>query len=92
MTDLNLRTLPNPRRQPPPPIPTTGPDGRRADPRIGRERHALIMSGAAILQTLMRIWPTSKLSVADRGLREGLLYSQMVRDGVLAAEGLNGVA
>ena len=69
-----------------------GPDGRRADPRIGRERHALIMSGAAILQTLMRVWPTSKLSVADRGLREGLLYSQMVRDGVLAPEGLNGVA
>ena len=28
----------------------------------------------------------------DRGLREGLLYAQMVRDGVLAAEGLNGVA
>ena len=69
-----------------------GPDGRRADPRIGRERHALIMSGAAILQTLMRIWPTSKLSVADRGLREGLLYAQMVRDGVLESEGLNGVA
>ena len=68
-----------------------GPEGRRADPRIGRERHALIMSGAAILQTLMRIWPT-KLSVADHGLLEGLLYAQMVRDGVLAAEGLNGVA
>ena len=50
-------------------------------------RAALIMSGAAILQTLMRIWPTSKLSVADRGLREGLLYAQMVRDGVLAADG-----
>lgn len=69
-----------------------GPDGRRADPRIGRERHALIMSGAAILQTLMRLWPTNKLSVADRGLREGLLYAQMVRDGVLTPEGLNGVA
>ncbi|MFB9223357.1 Ppx/GppA phosphatase family protein [Paracoccus cavernae] len=69
-----------------------GPEGRRADPRIGRERHALIMSGAAILQTLMRIWPTTRLSVADRGLREGLLYAQMVRDGVLAPESLNGVA
>ncbi|MFV0302958.1 MAG: Ppx/GppA phosphatase family protein [Paracoccus sp. (in: a-proteobacteria)] len=69
-----------------------GPEGRRADPRIGKERHALIMSGAAILQTLMRVWPTSRLSVADRGLREGLLYSQMVRDGVLTPEGLNGVA
>ena len=69
-----------------------GPEGRRTDPRIGRERHALIMSGVAILQTLMRIWPTNRISVADRGLREGLLYAQMSRDGVLAPEGLNGVA
>jgi exopolyphosphatase/guanosine-5'-triphosphate,3'-diphosphate pyrophosphatase len=61
-----------------------GPDGRRRDPRIGRDRHALIMSGAAILQTLMRIWPTDVMSVADRGLREGLLYAQMTRDEVLA--------
>lgn len=60
-----------------------GPDGRRTDPRIGRDRHALIMSGAAILQALMRIWPTDRLSVADRGLREGLLYAQMSADGVL---------
>jgi len=60
-----------------------GPEGRRTDPRIGRDRHTLIMSGAAILQALMRIWPTDQLSVADRGLREGLLYAQMTADGVL---------
>ena len=60
-----------------------GPDGRRADMRIGRDRHALIMSGAAILQALLRTWPTDRLSVADRGLREGLLYAQMSADGVL---------
>ncbi|WGH78785.1 Ppx/GppA phosphatase family protein [Jannaschia ovalis] len=60
-----------------------GPDGRRNDPRIGRDRHALIMSGAAILQALLRVWPTDRLSVADRGLREGLLYAQMSADGVL---------
>ncbi|WP_395540160.1 Ppx/GppA phosphatase family protein [Neotabrizicola sp. sgz301269] len=60
-----------------------GPEGRRHDPRIGRDRHTLIMSGAAILQALMRIWPTDRLSVADRGLREGLLYAQMSADGVL---------
>ena len=60
-----------------------GPEGRRSDPRIGRDRHALIMSGAAILQALMRVWPTDRLSVADRGLREGLLYAQMCADGVL---------
>lgn len=60
-----------------------GPEGRRSDPRIGRDRHTLIMSGAAILQALMRIWPTDRLSVADRGLREGLLYAQMNADGIL---------
>ena len=60
-----------------------GPEGRRNDPRIGKDRQALIMSGAAILQALLRIWPTDRLSVADRGLREGLLYSQMSSAGVL---------
>jgi exopolyphosphatase/guanosine-5'-triphosphate,3'-diphosphate pyrophosphatase len=60
-----------------------GAEGRRSDPRIGRDRQALILSGVAILQTLMRLWPTDRLSVADRGLREGLLYSQMSADGVL---------
>ncbi len=60
-----------------------GPAGRQRDPRIGADRQALILSGVAILQTLMRIWPTDRLSVADRGLREGLLYAQMSADGVL---------
>jgi len=60
-----------------------GPEGRRTDPRIGRDRQVLIMSGAAILQALLRVWPTDRLSVADRGLREGLLYAQMSADGVL---------
>lgn len=31
----------------------------------------------------MRAWPTERVSVADRGLREGLLYAQMSADGVL---------
>jgi len=67
---------------------TLGPEGRRNDPRIGRDRHTLIMSGAAILQALMRVWPTDKMSVADRGLREGLLYAQMAADGVFTEDGL----
>ncbi|MFS4438847.1 Ppx/GppA phosphatase family protein [Paracoccaceae bacterium GXU_MW_L88] len=54
-----------------------GPEGRRRDPRIGKDRVELIMSGAAILQTLLRLWPTDMLSVADRGLREGMLFSMM---------------
>jgi exopolyphosphatase/guanosine-5'-triphosphate,3'-diphosphate pyrophosphatase len=60
-----------------------GPQGRKMDPRIGNDRQALIMSGSAILQALLRIWPTDRLSVADRGLREGLLYAQMSVNGVL---------
>jgi exopolyphosphatase/guanosine-5'-triphosphate,3'-diphosphate pyrophosphatase len=60
-----------------------GPEGRRRDPRIGNDRQTLIMSGSAILQALLRCWPTDRLSVADRGLREGLLYAQMSVDGVL---------
>ena len=56
-----------------------GPEGRRADPSIGKDRAELILSGAAILQTLLRIWPTDRLGVADRGLREGMLLSMMSR-------------
>ncbi|SLN37205.1 Guanosine-5'-triphosphate,3'-diphosphate pyrophosphatase [Roseovarius albus] len=63
-----------------------GPAGRRRDPRIGLDRQALIMSGAAILQALLRCWPTDRLSVADRGLREGMLYAMMANDGVLENE------
>lgn len=62
-----------------------GPEGRRRAPCIGIDRHELIMSGAAILQAILRVWPTGKLTVADRGLREGLLYSQMSEAGVLSA-------
>ena len=60
-----------------------GPEGRKKDSRIGRDRQALIMSGSAILQAMLRSWPTDKLTVADRGLREGLLYAQMSANGVL---------
>lgn len=60
-----------------------GPEGRRHHPGIGRDRTRLIMAGAAILQTLVRIWPTDCVRVADRGLREGMLYSMMSSAGVL---------
>lgn len=53
---------------------------------IGLDRADLVISGSAILQTLLRIWPTDRLSVADRGLREGMLYAMMSADGVLTQE------
>ncbi|MEM8869638.1 MAG: Ppx/GppA phosphatase family protein [Pseudomonadota bacterium] len=64
-----------------------GPEGRQAEPSIGKDRAELILSGAAILQTLLRIWPTDQLGVADRGLREGILLSMMYRKGALVAGG-----
>ena len=37
-------------------------------------RNKLILSGAAILTTVLRLWPVARFRVADRGLREGMLY------------------
>jgi exopolyphosphatase/guanosine-5'-triphosphate,3'-diphosphate pyrophosphatase len=59
-----------------------GPNGRRNDAGLGRDRCELIMSGAAILQTLLRLWPTDSIRVADRGLREGMLFAMMNAKGV----------
>jgi exopolyphosphatase/guanosine-5'-triphosphate,3'-diphosphate pyrophosphatase len=61
-----------------------GPEGRRTDIGLGRDRSELIMSGSAILQTLLRIWPTESMRVADRGLREGMLFSMMSAKGAFA--------
>ncbi|MEL6584371.1 MAG: Ppx/GppA phosphatase family protein [Pseudomonadota bacterium] len=60
--------------------------GRIGQLGIGLDRSDLVLAGAAILQTLLRIWPTNRLRVADRGLREGMLYSMMGADGVLERE------
>jgi exopolyphosphatase/guanosine-5'-triphosphate,3'-diphosphate pyrophosphatase len=61
-----------------------GPEGRRSDIGLGRDRSELIMSGAAILQTLLRIWPTDSMRVADRGLREGMLFAMMSAQGAFS--------
>ena len=66
--------------------------GRHAEPCIGRNRRDLIMSGAAILQAILRAWPTEVLTIADRGLREGLLYSQMAHAGCLNDLNLNSIS
>ncbi|MEM9269904.1 MAG: Ppx/GppA family phosphatase, partial [Pseudomonadota bacterium] len=49
-------------------------------------RAKLILAGAAILQTLLRLWPTERLRVADRGLREGMLYSMMSAQSLLTED------
>ncbi|WP_395670683.1 Ppx/GppA phosphatase family protein [Phenylobacterium sp.] len=51
---------------------------QRADqPCIGPDRADLVLAGAAILQAVQELWPCSRVRVADRGLREGILLSLM---------------
>lgn len=47
---------------------------RVALPGIGPGRAELVLSGAAILMTILRTWPVERMRIADRGLREGMLY------------------
>lgn len=48
---------------------------------IGNERADLVVAGCAILEAILDIWPSQRLGVADRGIREGILRSLMARDG-----------
>lgn len=63
---------------------------RAANPCIGPGRADLVVAGCAILEAILRSWPTDLLRVADRGLREGILHALMGRSlsEALAAEPL----
>jgi exopolyphosphatase/guanosine-5'-triphosphate,3'-diphosphate pyrophosphatase len=51
--------------------------GRAASPCVGRERADLVLSGCAILDAICETWPVGQLRVADRGIREGILFDLM---------------
>ncbi|MEM9029593.1 MAG: Ppx/GppA phosphatase family protein [Pseudomonadota bacterium] len=55
---------------------------RCAQPCIGKDRADLVLAGCAILEAFLRTWPAERLRVADRGLREGILWSLMSDDGL----------
>ncbi|WP_234794715.1 Ppx/GppA phosphatase family protein [Xaviernesmea oryzae] len=55
---------------------------RSANPCIGPDRADLVLAGCAILEAIRRRWPSRRMRVADRGLREGLLTDMMADDGV----------
>ena len=59
---------------------------RAADPCIGPERADLVIAGCAILEALCGIWPVGRLRVADRGLREGILFN-LINGGDVARAG-----
>jgi len=55
-------------------------DRRVGHPCIGRDRADLVLPGCAIFEAIRREWPTDRVRVADRGLREGILISLMDED------------
>ncbi len=57
-------------------------DARVANACIGAERADLVLAGCAILEAIRRAFPCTRLRVADRGLREGMLVQMMRADGV----------
>ena len=62
-------------------------DARVAHGCIGPDRADLVIGGCAILEALRRTFPSERLRIADRGLREGILIGMMSRDGVWAPGG-----
>ena len=53
---------------------------RRRLPCIGDDRANLVVAGCAILESILDIWPSPTLGVADRGIREGILRSLIAAD------------
>jgi exopolyphosphatase/guanosine-5'-triphosphate,3'-diphosphate pyrophosphatase len=50
---------------------------RAAHPCIGAERAKLVVAGCAVLEAIMRCWSVGRIRVADRGVREGILFELM---------------
>ncbi len=59
------------------------PDERRSMPGINQRRADIIVPGALILQTCMRMLNVNELTLSDRALREGLIVDWMLRNGLL---------
>jgi len=62
---------------------TLGRVGLAAHPCVGPDRAEFVLPGCAIFQAMRDTWPMAEVTVADRGLREGMLL-QMMRTPVLA--------
>ncbi len=54
-----------------------GAEGRSRHPCIGSQKSDLTIAGCAIIESLLKFWPISEVTVADRGIREGILLDLM---------------
>ena len=55
------------------------PEGLALHPCVGPDRAEFVLPGCAVFEAIRRAWPTDSVTVADRGLREGMLL-RMMRD------------
>ena len=55
---------------------------RAANGCIGHDRADLVLAGCAILEAIRRAFPSNRVRIADRGLREGILMQMMSADRV----------
>ena len=53
---------------------------RAAQGCIGRDRADLVLAGCAIFEAIRRAFPATRVRIADRGLREGMLIELMRED------------
>lgn len=53
------------------------PSQRAAHPCIGSARTDYILSGCAIFEAIVRTFPIDRITIADRGVREGIIVSLM---------------
>ena len=54
-----------------------GDEGRKKHPCIGAQKADLTIAGCAIIEALCSFWPIAEITVADRGIREGILLDLM---------------
>ena len=54
-----------------------GDEGRKKHPCIGMQKSDLTVAGCAIIEGIYSFWPITEITVADRGIREGILLDMM---------------
>ena len=57
-----------------------GVNGRKKHPCIGSSKADLTIAGSAIMEAICSFWPIGELTVADRGIREGIILDMIQKD------------
>lgn len=60
-----------------------GLEGLRAHPCVGPERAEFVLPGCAVFEAIQQTWAVPQVTVADRGLREGMLL-RLMRQGAVS--------